>query len=76
MTDKEWEDAYYEAWQRDLMRQAYADADAEDCDPNYDGDACPHCGSDHTYRMEIIVDDPVIWACECAACGRSFEVVK
>lgn len=44
-------------------------------EPDWDGDECTHCLSVYTQRIDTICDDPVIWACECATCGKSFEVV-
>lgn len=36
-------------------------------------DQCPLCHSRNTERIGTILPDPVIWFCECGACGEVFE---
>lgn len=43
-------------------------------EPDFDGGECPHCRSTYTMRIDTILDDPVVWACECYTCGTSFEM--
>ena len=73
-----WEDAYRAAFERDQLRQIYAeeDAEAEDSgEPDWDGDPCPNCGSNRTMQIDIIAQDPTIWICECGGCGMNFEII-
>lgn len=44
-------------------------------EPDFDGGECPHCRSAYTMRIDTILDDPVVWACECFTCGKSFEMM-
>ena len=39
------------------------------------GDQCSKCYSRNTERIDIIVNDPEAWACQCGYCGQVFEVV-
>lgn len=58
----------------DCGETCYAYLEQDDApEPDWDGGDCPHCRSTYTMRIDIIVDDPVIWACECYTCGKSYE---